>query len=409
MTRHSSPCPASIAKNLGSFIRLFAIASLLHPSGSTEGAAIFTPLGLFSSTRSEGHDVSADGLTVVGTVYQPATDTFKFFRWTAQGSVLGPTSTNFAAVSADGRVVVGATPLSPRPRAGAVRWITDGSAQSIGFLSGDDSSAGTDVSADGMVVVGSSATLVSNPEGFRWTQADGMVGLGSLPDGPIYSIANGVSADGTIVVGLARTTAPGSVTEDAFRWTAETGMVPLPRTLNGIGGTRAQRISADGSAIVGTVSFPAAPGLRFPETQAFIWREDGDNLALGDLPGGRLLSSASDVSADGSVIVGVGETFYQDGVGAINEAFYWTATTGMLNLRDVLISGGATGLEGWTLTEANGVSYDGLTVVGTGIHNGVTEAWVATIPEPSTLGLAVVAGLGFLAICCRRKSLQTGR
>jgi hypothetical protein len=52
------------------------------------------------------------------------------------------------------------------------------------------------------------------------------------------------------------------------------------------------------------------------------------------------------------------------------------------------------GLDDWTLTEANGVSYNGLTIVGTGLHDGINGAWVATIPEPSTLGLAVIAGLG---------------
>jgi hypothetical protein len=71
----------------------------------------------------------------------------------------------------------------------------------------------------------------------------------------------------------------------------------------------------------------------------------------------------------------------------------------MLNLRDVLIAGGATGLDGWRLTEARGVSYDGLTVVGTGIDpNGVSQAFVATIPEPSTLTLTALAAAALFAV-----------
>jgi hypothetical protein len=102
-----------------------------------------------------------------------------------------------------------------------------------------------------------------------------------------------------------------------------------------------------------------------------------------------------------SVIVGVGETFTNPGVGSVREAFYWSSTFGMANLKDSLIAYGATGLDGWLLTEANGVSYDGQTVVGTGIHNGVTQAFVATVPEPSPIVLAIVAGLGPLGFSIR--------
>jgi hypothetical protein len=77
----------------------------------------------------------------------------------------------------------------------------------------------------------------------------------------------------------------------------------------------------------------------------------------------------------------------------------------MVNLKDLLISNGATGLDGWLLTEATGVSYDGQTVVGTGIHNGVTQAFVATVPEPSTIILAIIVAavlLVFYVLRARR-------
>jgi hypothetical protein len=101
----------------------------------------------------------------------------------------------------------------------------------------------------------------------------------------------------------------------------------------------------------------------------------------------------------------VGTSLDQDGPAA----FYWTASTDMLNLQDLLVSLGADNLNDWVLLEARGVSADGGTVAGRGIHNGREEAWVATIPEPSTLGSAVVAGLGVLAVCFRRKPFRIGR
>jgi hypothetical protein len=69
----------------------------------------------------------------------------------------------------------------------------------------------------------------------------------------------------------------------------------------------------------------------------------------------------------------------------------------MLSLQNVLVSLGVTNLDGWTLTRAEGISPDGLTIVGAGGHNGRLEAWVATIPEPSTMVLGIIAVLALLA------------
>jgi uncharacterized membrane protein len=155
-------------------------------------------------------------------------------------------------------------------------------------------------------------------------------------------------------------------------------------------------VSADGNVIVGVSFFPTVPpnSTNF-KSEAFRWTEATGMVSLGDLLGGRVRSTAYDVSADGSVIVGSGEILGEADE-SVPAAFYWTAENGMLNLRDLLVAGGATGLDGWTLTEARGVSYDGLTIVGTGVHNGVTEAWVATIPEPDTILLAALAAAGML-------------
>jgi hypothetical protein len=49
-------------------------------------------------------------------------------------------------------------------------------------------------------------------------------------------------------------------------------------------------------------------------------------------------------------------------------------------------------VEGWQLTSATAVSADGRTIVGSGYNpDGWTETWIATIPEPATLGFFLLA------------------
>jgi probable HAF family extracellular repeat protein len=73
-------------------------------------------------------------------------------------------------------------------------------------------------------------------------------------------------------------------------------------------------------------------------------------IGLGDLAGGTFASSANGVSADGSVVVGSGNSQF----GA--EAFRWTQAAGMVGLGD--LAGGPFS------SGANGVSADGSVVVG---------------------------------------------
>ena len=79
-----------------------------------------------------------------------------------------------------------------------------------------------------------------------------VTGLGDLPGGQIASFATAVSADGSVVVGESSSAASDCCGE-AFRWSVETGMMPLGDLPGGFDHfqSSAQGVSADGSVVVG--------------------------------------------------------------------------------------------------------------------------------------------------------------
>lgn len=121
--------------------------------------------------------------------------------------------------------------------------------------------------------------------------------------------------------------------------------------------------------------------------KAFRWTESEGMVLLGGV--GR--STAVDVSADGSAIVGMFRR--SDGFGV---PYLWTQAGGIQQLDSLLASLGAD-VAGWHLGEVVGISDDGLAIVGNGsFRSGLDQAWIAVIPEPSTV-LLLGFGLGVLA------------
>jgi probable HAF family extracellular repeat protein len=276
-----------------------------------------------------------------------------------------------AAVSADGSVVVG----SHQSAAGieAFRWMSDGTIEGLGDLPGGlFSSAAFDVSADGNVVVGVSSTVSDNQtvgQAFRWTPQTTMIAIAEPGTG-----ARAISADGSVIVGV-------SNTGGGFRLPELPGRPPF--NLPGSFDVVPRAVSSDGAVVVGGSNFRV--GIGGFRTDAFRWTEAGGSMDLGVAN-----SIANDVSGDGSVVVG-GRL--------VPGAFYWTAETGSLNLQELLLSLGASNLDGWNLGDAEGITPDGLTIVGTGIDpSGSTQAWVATIPEPDSILLAALAAAGMLLV-----------
>lgn len=235
------------------------------------------------------------------------------------------------------------------------------------------------VNANGSVVVGVNYRLAQDftliQEAFRWK--DGvMTGLGDLPGGNFESYAEDVSADGSVVVGWS----DGDDWWHAFRW--ENGV------MTDLGARWAKGVSGDGRVVVG--SYPYVPTGAY---EAVKW-VDGVMTPLGDLPGGSKFSQAWGISDDGKVIVGGGEATgqtafrWEDGVmisleeePGMSRAFAvnsdgsvvvgeFARTSGDIAFR--WVDGVLNPLNGppdWFSIQAQGVSGDGFTVAGVGIHN----------------------------------------
>ncbi len=139
-------------------------------------------------------------------------------------------------------------------------------------------------------------------------------------------------------------------------------------------------VSADGSVVVGESK--SASG-----NQAFRWA-GGVMSGLGDLSGDGFNSCAYGVSGDGSVVVGRGISASGPGGSASWEAFRWTAGNGLVGLGD--LSGGD------FYSHAFGVSSDGSVVVGQSESASGNEAfrWTGGVMS----GLGDLSGGGYNSV-----------
>jgi probable HAF family extracellular repeat protein len=324
-------------------------------------------------SQSFAHAYSLFLLLCCGAVSSAASYSFQ-----ALGGLGGATSfnSNASALSADGSVVVGGIGGSGLPRQ-AFTWTLNDGMVGLGHLPGNPFGAGAHgVSADGSIVVGEDGSFP--PNGFRWTASGGMVGLGALPGGSFNSGAMALSADGSVIVGNSSS----SEGTQAFRWMTG-GMEGLGDLAGGVFSSTALAVSADGDVIVGN-------GTSAVGTEAFRWTPASGMVGLGYLRAGGSSSYARGVSGDGSVIVGDSD----------RTVFLWTAAAGMVDRKSLLQAHGVTGVSGWQLSVGAAISADGHTIVGTGFSPaGRSEAWIATIPEPSS---AVLVMTGLLAWSMRR-------
>jgi uncharacterized membrane protein len=128
---------------------------------------------------------------------------------------------------------------------------------------------------------------------------------------PAMTSANDMSPDGRWIVG-------NSLSGFPARYDSVTGTI-----LTMPDGNFASAVSDDGTVIVGNMPFPGTG-----QETAGIWREGQGWTALGGLNGEECgsLSSGYEVSADGSVVVGLGWN------SCSGRGFIWTEATGMQSL-----------------------------------------------------------------------------
>ena len=363
-------------------VRLVLIFTSLTALASVSRASSFKLewIGEIStfSYDSTAYGISADGRVVFGEASEGSGN--QAFRWTRDEGItnlgrIPPSGYSGAkAASTDGSTIVGYNSAAP-----ALHW-KEGVGLGVSGLR-----IAHAVSGDGSIVGGSDV----NFDAALWSKASGVVPLPRRTDSESASV-RGISTDGSVVVGIEFREGVG---QEAILWDSNGNLLPLG-FLPGGDSSAARAVSGDGAVVVGHSNSDVG-------TQAFRWTVAGGMVGLGGLPGEDLLSVAEDVSNDGSVIVG--QSKFGDGRAAV----VWTAEIGMVRLQDLLESHGVTVREGWTLRDAVGISADGRTIVGEAVGPVFgkieSQSWVATIPEPATMKMALVAASGLFGLACRRR------
>ncbi|MFO0898573.1 MAG: hypothetical protein U0836_14215 [Pirellulales bacterium] len=376
-------------------------------------------------------------LTLLGFLYVSAcASPVKAAEFFGLGFTLAPEmGSSGVGLSSDGKIAVGQSGVLPEQATEAFRWTREGGIEGLGPP--PDSSIGTsgsDAALDGTVV-----GISFLPQALEWTPDNVLHVLPNLapprPTSSMYANAYAISADAKWIVGSSWDS---ELHWTAVRWNADRQITSLPFT-------NAYDTSADGSVVIGTNSDSQ-------RTVAVRWTESGGVQELGDLPGGRDVSTANGVSANGEVVVGLSSS---SSSADYFEPFRWTAVTGMvgLGLLPGSVGGGMSGvsgngevivgnnlylsptgdlqataviwtqdlgllsaadyfsddlglasqLAGWHLDAATSVSRDGLVIVGHGTNpQGNHEAWMAIVPEP-TSGMLAATGLVLAMACCVRR------
>jgi len=226
-------------------------------------------------------------------------------------------------------------------------------------------SHGLDISEDGLTGVGM-GWINCGTEAFYWTDEDGIVELGQYEGNSTKAMA--VSGDGQRIGGWAQTNNRNSVL-----WDREGNITFLGSFQNGNNYGEVSDISRDGTKVVG---YCAGSGNN--SVEGYIWTDENGLAALGvPTNSANINSSIAFAVSDNCVVVGQylnqSPIFYQ-------ACIYTPELTMFTNLRDYLLTLGMEEITDWDLTRALCVSNDGNTIAGYGKDpDGNWTSWILRI------------------------------
>lgn len=329
--------------------------------------------------------LSADGTTVVG--ISGGVD--HAFRWTLSGGMqdlgaLTGASTSIAyGCSLNGAIVGG---NSTAAQVGAFRWSVPTGILSLGlYYPGSDWTECLGVSGDGVTFFGQTRIPGGTIAAYRWTVAAGFQLLGTLTPLGRDSTPFDATPNASYICGTADVL-NNAGPDHAFRWSSATGMQDIGQLVTA-GYSYANAISDNGRVIAGTCDTTNS----FQGYHATLWQDEGGGkFSFQDLgvPNGYTQSYVSDLSADGSVVIG----YVYPAAPTI-----WTQQLGWRFLAPWLSSVGVN-MTGWTLGTTARLSADGTAIAGTGTFQGQERAYVVR-NIPCLHAPTITNPLGDVATC----------
>lgn len=339
--------------------------------------AVFTDLGgPLAARRVEARGVSGDGTTVVGQFWDGVR--WEAFVWTraegllAIGHLPGGDSACVAnAVSHDGSVVVGSATTSSGLR--AFRWTREGGMTPLPGLPDGGASEALDISGDASAIVGTIRNAGGlYMQGVAWRDD----GITSYATQGIASL-QAISTDGYTVAGYGFATDLGTYNGgyEAVVLGPDGSVQPLGDfNTNWHPESQVYGLSADGHTAVGTGHYIFGP-------EAFVWSRETGRQTFVEFDASYGGSTATDASADGSILVGQATWQYPS-------AYLHDRFRGTRALQSVLEQDYGLDLGGLFLSVVTGVSDDGRTLVGWGTLPGsIRRAWIAVLPPACNDGL----------------------
>jgi probable HAF family extracellular repeat protein len=352
-------------------LRAASMIAALGFLGAAEGAQPQgTPLMITLPPGVLATAVGANGFVVVGNFYSGGS-----FHWMPTSGVTDIGGRSVAAVSRDGKTIVGNT-LDQRGLENAAIWAGDKTWRVLGSVHAaaqpcDQLLSGAfGANDDGKVIVGLAWDGCRFARAFRWEESTGMADLGSLSGESTR--ANGVSGDGRVVVGWEE-----HVTgfRQAAKW-----VDGKEQLIQGPGGLMGEAFAAnrDGSMIAGTNCNPLDST---PPAAAWTWtQQDGVKcypVARPPWAPPRFYQVFMQNMSDDGRVIGGALSFGLDA-----ESVVWFDGEAVF-LRDYLRANGIPdAFDGWVNTGfVTGVSADGRTLVGYGAGPTTFTGFMVVLPE----------------------------